>query len=391
MKRTLMALLGLSVPTAMLATGCFEDDNPSLCGDAATWESSSGIDLSGYGVDDGTYICVTDYGDGACYKVEVDGVDGYFWATDDGTTAAALACEELYGGDEDDGSDDTASPSDDSGVFDTGEFSDTADTGDGSDDTASPSDDTATPEPVDNDGDGSDDTEDCDDNDASAYPGATETCDDVDNDCDGTVDEDDATDASTWYADADGDGSGDPADSTTACDQPSGYVDNADDCDDTDATLDESCESTDSDGDGYYAGIDDCNDEDATVNPDYDYHNYCGTPVSNSGTWYLYAWDDYNYDFSTWINQSDSHVASAEDTDEACGCYHAPTGAVVEFNADNGSSNDSDDMVYSCSSQGSAVYFDGTNTCSDVSFTWDGVEVTEFDYEDGHNMTITVP
>ena len=79
------------------------------------------------------------------------------------------------------------------------------------------------------------DATDCDDAEASAYPGADEVCDDVDNDCDGTVDNDDALDASTWYADADTDGYGNGDTTTTACEQPSGYVDNADDCNDDEA------------------------------------------------------------------------------------------------------------------------------------------------------------
>ena len=78
---------------------------------------------------------------------------------------------------------------------------------------------------------------DCDDADTSASPGETETCDTVDNDCDGTIDEDDAADAATWYIDADSDGEGASSTSLTQCDQPSGYVNNATDCDDGDATL----------------------------------------------------------------------------------------------------------------------------------------------------------
>ncbi|GDX79259.1 hypothetical protein LBMAG42_10700 [Deltaproteobacteria bacterium] len=78
------------------------------------------------------------------------------------------------------------------------------------------------------------DDDDCDDTDADISPSGEELCDSVDNDCDGSVDESDATDATTWYADADGDGSGDASVSTVACDAPVGYVDNDDDCDDTD-------------------------------------------------------------------------------------------------------------------------------------------------------------
>ena len=75
--------------------------------------------------------------------------------------------------------------------------------------------------------------DDCDDTDATVSPDADEYCDSIDNDCDGSTDEDDAIDADTWYADTDGDGYGDSSTTTTACDQPSGYVDNDDDCDDT--------------------------------------------------------------------------------------------------------------------------------------------------------------
>ena len=97
------------------------------------------------------------------------------------------------------------------------------------------------------------DDSDCSDADASAYPGAPETCDGVDDDCDGEVDED-ATDAPTWYLDVDGDGYGTDAYTDTSCASPDGFSSNDDDCDDTSADVSpgasEVCDGEDQDCDG---------------------------------------------------------------------------------------------------------------------------------------------
>ncbi|MEY3213895.1 MAG: hypothetical protein RIT28_4376 [Pseudomonadota bacterium] len=128
-------------------------------------------------------------------------------------------------------------------VDDTGTTTD--DTGGGGDDDSGA--------PVDADGDGVSAETDCDDDDASRYPGAEELCDGVDQDCDGEID-DDATDAETTYADEDGDGYGDPAVVFVACEAPTGAVTNADDCDDSDAGVNpdgvETCDGRDEDCDG---------------------------------------------------------------------------------------------------------------------------------------------
>ena len=97
--------------------------------------------------------------------------------------------------------------------------------------------------PTDADGDGVASDEDCDDSDPDVYPGAREVCDpdDTDEDCDGLADDDDPgvdpEGMKTWYRDADGDGYGDAERTERACDRPSGYVGNDEDCDDTDAEL----------------------------------------------------------------------------------------------------------------------------------------------------------
>jgi hypothetical protein len=94
---------------------------------------------------------------------------------------------------------------------------------------------------------------DCNDGNAAVNPAAVETCDGVDEDCDGDVDNG-AISSTTWYADSDADGFGNPTVSSTTCTPPAGYVTDATDCDDSMADVnpdaDEICNTLDDDCDG---------------------------------------------------------------------------------------------------------------------------------------------
>jgi len=94
---------------------------------------------------------------------------------------------------------------------------------------------------------------DCNDANASINPGATEVCNGIDDNCNGSIDE--GLTFVTYYADADGDGYGDPTSTTTSCSgAPIGYVVDNTDCDDAFATVypgaTEICDGLDNDCDG---------------------------------------------------------------------------------------------------------------------------------------------
>ncbi|MCB9794278.1 MAG: FG-GAP repeat protein [Alphaproteobacteria bacterium] len=163
-----------------------------------------------------------------------------------------------------------------------------------------------------------------------------------------------------WFQDADGDGFGDEGSTSTACEVPEGFTDNADDCDDSDATVypdaEERCDTrdndcdgevdedglstlySDADGDGY--GDDatategcedggggvlvggDCDDGDAEVNPDAE--EVCdGVDNDCSG-----VADDEAIDASTWYSDADGDgYGDASAPVQAC---NAPSGTVAD-------------------------------------------------------------
>ena len=123
----------------------------------------------------------------------------------------------------------------------------------------------------DNDGDGITQCDgDCDDSDASRYPGAVEVCDRFDTDCDGSVDEDFDVDLDGYYDDAEAACVSTYSNGELDCDDadPAVYPDAAEACngidDDCDGSVDE---QTDDDSDGFTICGGDCDDNDANTYP----------------------------------------------------------------------------------------------------------------------------
>ncbi|MFT5584634.1 MAG: hypothetical protein ACI9VR_002219 [Cognaticolwellia sp.] len=254
------------------------------------------------------------------------------------------------------------------------------------------------------------DNTDCDDLNASSYPGNTETCDGVDNDCDGDVDTT-AIDQTTYYADADADGYGDLSTTQDACERPSTYVENSSDCDDANAKtnpgsyevcdgLDNDCDGivddssainvtawypdADSDGygeeggtsvdacdqpTGYVADASDCDDSESTVSPAAS--EVCDSVDNDCDG---LTDDDSAIDGETYYADADGDgYGDASSTSTACS---VPTG----YAEDDGDCLDSDSDVYpsnGCEADCQELYDDGWTTSGSYVIDPDGVSTGE--------------
>ena len=238
--------------------------------------------------------------------------------------------------------------------------------------------------------------EDCNDADPAVSPSAIEVCDGVDNDCNGANDEDTASDAATWYADADADGYGYASATDTACEQPAGYIADSTDCDDADALShpggsevcgggDEDCDGSVDEGDavgaviwyadadadgfgdggvtvsacdiptGYTSDTTDCDDLDPAINPaaaelcDFNDNNCDGAVDEASAVdalvWYADADADTYGDAGVQLvscDQPEGYVAEATDCNDLVATTN-PAGTEVCGGEDEDCDGETDD------------------------------------------------
>ncbi|MDP2305729.1 MAG: MopE-related protein [Pseudomonadota bacterium] len=235
-------------------------------------------------------------------------------------------------------------------------------------------DDGTDPTVPDMDGDGYDTATDCDDTDAEVNPGAVETCNGADDDCDEAVDEA-AVDASTWYADTDGDDFGDAASAVLACDVPFGYSGDALDCDDTEALVNpdalEICNGVDDDCDG-------------TVD----------LGADDPSTWYTDADGDAYGDLTSGVDACDAPfgtVADATDCDDTRAAIHPDATEVCDTaNTDEDCDGTADNADSSAAASTQTTYFvdaDGDNYGSSASAAYcdlpSGFATNAADCDDG--------
>ncbi|MDP2314836.1 MAG: MopE-related protein [Pseudomonadota bacterium] len=240
--------------------------------------------------------------------------------------------------------------------------------------------------------------DDCDDSAGGVHPGAVEACDSFDQDCDGEADEGAGIEV---YADADGDGWGDPGHALEACPVPEGWTALSGDCDDTDplarpdgvevcdeADRDEDCDGyaddadgdsvgatwhSDGDGDGFgdpasattscdapaghLADASDCDDADPSVNPAA--AELCnaaddncdgvtdGTDAADASTWYADLDSDGYGDAAASAGACDAPAGYVADDSDCADTDAARSPAGVET-CDDGVDDDCDGIDTVC-------------------------------------------
>ena len=229
----------------------------------------------------------------------------------------------------------------------------------------------------DKDGDGYPACQECNDGSMDTYPGAAEICDGQDNNCDGNIDEGTLT---TYYQDADGDNFGTGDQTIDACEAPSGFASNADDCNDTSNAAfpgaTERCDGLDNNCDGEV-------DEDGAADVTTWYQDEDGDHYGNS------AVSEIDCDAPT------GYVNVAGDCNDVDASYYpaAPEACTdtQDYNCDGSVSyadkdNDSVPACQDCDDNNATAYPGGTEVCDGVDNDCDGNRdegVTTNYYADG--------
>jgi hypothetical protein len=273
---------------------------------------------------------------------------------------------------------------------------------------------------------------DCDDQDVSINPSATETCDGIDDNCSG--DEDDASDATAYYPDGDSDGYGDVSAPMMSCSQPSGFLTDGSDCNDADGAINpnaaETCDGTDNncsgdendaaDGTIYYADLDsdfygdpsntfsacerpngfrtnalDCDDSDVSINPsaaetcDGIDTNCSGdeSDASDASTWYADTDEDGFGDVLVFANactQPSGYLADSSDCDDGSAAVN-PSESETCDGVDNNCSGDELDAsdISTWYADSDADGFGDLQSSSDACFQPSGYIADSSDCDDG--------
>ena len=121
---------------------------------------------------------------------------------------------------------------------------------------------------------------DCNDEDSSIHPGASEVCDGIDQDCDGLIDED--LPIQDYYQDLDRDGVGTDVEVVSGCTAPDGFAEIEGDCDDSNPIVyldaPEQCDGLDNNCDG---GVDEGVTSTWYLDADFDGYGISSSPMQS--------------------------------------------------------------------------------------------------------------